>query len=368
MKVYLVGGAVRDKLMGLSPKEHDWVVVGATPQALLQQGFKKVGRDFPVFLHPDTHEEYALARTERKSGKGYTGFTCYAAPDVTLDEDLKRRDLTINAMAEDEGGEIIDPYGGRKDLEDRVLRHVSAAFSEDPVRILRVARFASRFGDFKVHPATNKLMQLMLARGEVDALVPERVWQELERALREQYPERFFMVLKNCGVLPTLFPEIAKHLAVIKKTLKYIVPLSQNSTLRFAVIAFNLDKEEITNFCKKYRLPNNYRELALLVIRLKKELGSLSKHADGLVTLLEFTDAYRKLERLKQALLVCKVLNKKIAKAAERLLQAYKITKKTRLTPAVIAITDKSKLRQILHDQRRNEVQKRLFCKKNPRL
>jgi len=356
MKVYLVGGAVRDKLLGLPIKEKDWVVVGATPREMLRQGFKKVGRDFPVFLHPKTHEEYALARTERKTGKGYTKFTCHADPSVTLEDDLKRRDLTINAMAKEPRGKLIDPYHGRRDLKKKILRHVSQAFVEDPVRILRVARFASRFGDFKVHPQTNKLMKEMLASGEVDALVPERVWQELERALKEQYPERFFVVLKNCQVLPKLFPEIASNVTNIKKALKEAVVLDKSSVVRFAAMMFNLDKKEITSFCKRYRIPNAYRELSLLVVRLKDDLSLLSKDAKGLVALLEYADAYRKLERLKNALLACQANNKKLERISAKLLNAYEATKSVRLTPKEVAKSNKQNLRKILHVKRKKKL------------
>src|SRR5688572_28478050 len=199
VKVYLVGGAVRDELLGLPVKERDYVVVGATPEEMVAAGFKPVGKDFPVFLHPETHEEYALARTERKSGRGYKGFQVHAAPEVTLEEDLKRRDLTINAIAKAEDGALTDPFGGRKDLGARVLRHVSEAFAEDPVRILRVARFAARFG-FKVHEGTMKLMQDMVNSGEADFLVPERVWQEFSRGLGERHPELMFQVLQRSGL------------------------------------------------------------------------------------------------------------------------------------------------------------------------
>ena len=357
MKIYLVGGAVRDKLLGLPVKERDWVVVGATPQEMLQKRFKKVGRDFPVFLHPKTHEEYALARTERKTGKGYTDFICYSDSKVTLTEDLKRRDLTINAIAEDLDGKIIDPYNGSKDLKKRILRHVSPAFAEDPVRILRIARFAARFGGFKVHARTNKLMQAMLANGEVDALVPERVWQELERALSEQYPERFFVVLKNCQVLPKLFPQIAAHLSACKKALKKAVILSQESVVRFAAMMFNLDKLEIAALCKKYRVPNAYKELSLLVIKLKNEAQKLSKDAGGSVTLLEHSDAYRRIDRLKQAFLACQANSKKFDGILDKVLLAYKITKRTRLTPEIIMNEDKQKLRQILHARRKKQIE-----------
>ena len=357
MKIYLVGGAVRDKLLGLPVKERDWVVVGATPQEMLQKRFKKVGRDFPVFLHPKTHEEYALARTERKTGKGYTDFVCYSDPKVTLAEDLKRRDLTINAIAEDLDGKIIDPYNGSKDLKKHILRHVSPAFAEDPVRILRIARFAARFGDFKIHIETNKLMQAMLANGEVDALVPERVWQELERVLSEQYPERFFVVLKNCQVLLKLFPQIATHLPACKKALKKAVILSKESVVRFAAMMFNLDKLEINTLCKKYRVPNSYKELSLLVIKLKNEAQKLSKDAGGLVTLLEHSDAYRRIDRLKQAFLACQANSKKFDGILDKALLAYKITKKIRLPPKIIMNADKQKLRQILHARRKKQIE-----------
>jgi len=208
MKTYVVGGAVRDALLGLAVQDHDHVVVGATPQQMIGKGFTPVGKDFPVFLHPLTHEEYALARTERKTAPGYKGFHFHAAPDVTLEQDLVRRDLTINAMAQDEDGRIIDPFGGQRDLQQRVFRHVSAAFAEDPVRILRVARFAARFTDFSVAPETNALMRHMVDAGEVDALVPERVWQELARGLMEARPSRMFAVLRGCGALARILPEL----------------------------------------------------------------------------------------------------------------------------------------------------------------
>ena len=213
MQAYLVGGAVRDELLGLEVKDRDWVVVGATPKEMLANGFKQVGADFPVFLHPRTREEYALARTERKQGRGYHGFTVYSAPDVTLEQDLKRRDLTINAMAKAENGDLVDPFEGRRDIEDRKLRHVSEAFAEDPLRILRTARFAARFHPlgFSVCDQTMALMKRMVDSGEVDHLVPERVWQEFQRALHEQAPEAFFEVLRDCGALEVLIPELASE-------------------------------------------------------------------------------------------------------------------------------------------------------------
>ena len=214
MKIYQVGGAVRDRLLGRPVSDRDWVVVGATPQAMLDRGFQPVGKDFPVFLHPDSHEEYALARTERKTAPGYHGFSVHAAPDVTLEQDLSRRDLTINAMAEGPDGEIIDPCGGQRDLAARCLRHVSPAFAEDPVRILRLARFAARFTDFTVAPETLALMRRMVEAGEVDALVAERVWQEVSRGLMEARPSRMFEVLRDCGALARLAPELDRLFGV----------------------------------------------------------------------------------------------------------------------------------------------------------
>ena len=208
MKAFVVGGAVRDELLGLPVQDRDWVVVGATPEQMLAEGFRPVGKDFPVFLHPETGEEYALARTERKIGRGYTGFTFHTSPDVSLEEDLLRRDLTINAMARDEAGRLIDPYGGRADLDAQLFRHVSAAFGEDPVRILRVARFAARFADFDVAPETLALMRDMVGHGEVDHLVAERVWQELARGLMEGRPSRMFRILRDCGALAIILPEL----------------------------------------------------------------------------------------------------------------------------------------------------------------
>ncbi|HNQ76269.1 MAG TPA: multifunctional CCA addition/repair protein, partial [Pseudothauera hydrothermalis] len=214
MRCYLVGGAVRDALLGLPVKDRDWVVVGATPEQMLAQGFRPVGKDFPVFLHPETQEEYALARTERKTGRGYTGFAFHAAPEVTLEDDLARRDLTINAMARDQEGRLIDPFGGQRDLAARRLRHVGPAFAEDPVRILRVARFAARFADFSVASETMALMRTMVDDGEVDYLVAERVWQELARGLMEAAPSRMIRVLRDCGALARILPELDRLFGV----------------------------------------------------------------------------------------------------------------------------------------------------------
>jgi tRNA nucleotidyltransferase (CCA-adding enzyme) len=287
VKTYVVGGAVRDELLGLPVKDRDHVVVGATPEEMARLGYKPVGKDFPVFLHPVTHEEYALARTERKSGRGYKGFTVHAAPDVTLEDDLRRRDLTINAMAKAEDGTLIDPFGGRRDLERRVLRHVSEAFAEDPVRILRVARFAARLG-FRVHETTMKLMQGMVSSGEADALVPERVWQEFSKGLAEREAQRMFEVLKEAGLL---FPEIKD----------WPKRFSGSLPVRFAHLAWPLAEAEVTALCDRLRAPNEVRELALAVVRNRNALQAAAT-PEALLGLLKGTDAFRRPERFAEVL------------------------------------------------------------------
>jgi tRNA nucleotidyltransferase (CCA-adding enzyme) len=289
VKIYLVGGAVRDELLDLPVKERDYVVVGATPEEMVKLGYKPVGRDFPVFLHPQTHEEYALARTERKSGRGYKGFTVYASPEVTLEEDLKRRDLTINAMAKAEDGTLVDPFGGKKDLQSRVLRHVSDAFAEDPVRILRLARFAARFG-FEVHPQTMQLMRRMVDSGEADYLVPERVWQEFARGLAEPNPERMFDVLKRRGLLDRGFAE-----------LKTWPPRFAGSLpVRFAHLTWALKADEIEALCERIRAPNEVRELAVTAARNRDRLKAAT--AESLLSLLKGADAFRRPERFAELL------------------------------------------------------------------
>lgn len=325
MKIYLVGGAVRDQLLRRKIKERDWVVVGATLKEMLSRGFKQVGRDFPVFLHPKTHEEYALARTERKTGKGYTQFQCFFDPTVTLEEDLKRRDLTINAMARTLNGKLVDPYNGAKDLKQKTLRHVSEAFAEDPVRILRVARFAARFGDFKIHPKTNALMRQMLKQGEVDALVPERVWQELERALKEPHPERFFMVLKNCGVLSKLFPEISAHFSSSIKALKKSVISTTDSSIRFAALLHNTNLNTLQKFCVRYRVPGKYQDLALIIAKYQTQFKHATQlGAPQLLNLLTSLDVFRRPERFLQFLCAAETIVANSAKQTRHLLKAYK--------------------------------------------
>lgn len=319
MEIYLVGGAVRDQLLGLPIKERDWVVVGATQQEMLDKGYKKVGRDFPVFLHPKTHEEYALARTERKTGKGYTQFECHADPSVTLEDDLKRRDLTINAIAMTLDGILIDPYGGIKDLKKHILRHVSQAFAEDPVRILRVARFAAKFPDFKVHAKTNQLMQEMLARGEVDALIAERVWQEFSRALEENAPWRFFAVLEKCGALKKLFPEIDAKFRVVQQSLKKSALLSREGAVRFAAMLSGLSEQEIKALCGRYKVPREYKDLSVLVARYADKFKrALNLNAKELVDILEGMDAFRRADRFKKYLQACLASDRDIVLAEKK--------------------------------------------------
>jgi len=340
MQTYLVGGAVRDELLGLPVTDRDWVVVGATPQALLDAGYLPVGRDFPVFLHPQAKEEYALARTERKTAPGYHGFSFHAAPDVTLAQDLSRRDLTINAMARDTAGGVIDPFGGQRDLAAKVLRHVSPAFAEDPVRILRLARLAARFADFEVADETLALAQQMVRNGDVDALVPERVWQELARGLLEQRPSRMFGVLRRCGALARLLPEVDRLWGVPQRAdfhpevdtgvhlmlvLDMSAHLAAGLAVRFACLGHDLGKggtpsadlprhaghEQrsvalVRQLSARLRVPTECRELAEVVAR---EQGNVHRSGEfgaaALVRLLERCDAFRKPARFDDVLLAC---------------------------------------------------------------
>ena len=340
MKTYLVGGAVRDELLAYPHKEKDWVVVGATPEQMLASGFQQVGKDFPVFLHPDTKEEYALARTERKTSPGYKGFEIHATADVTLEEDLLRRDLTINALAKDELGAIIDPFNGLADIHDRVLRHVSAAFSEDPVRILRVARFAARYHHlgFVIADETMQLMKDMVINGEVDALVPERVWQEMVKALGERSPERFIEELRNCGALDRILPELNQLFGVPQPeehhpeidtgvhtlmVLQQACRLSEDTAVRFAALMHDLGKGTtpkdewprhinheargaaiVLDVCKRLRVPNEYRDLAERTARFHLHYHRALELKPGtVVKTLEQLDAFRKPQRFEKFLL-----------------------------------------------------------------
>jgi tRNA nucleotidyltransferase (CCA-adding enzyme) len=308
VKVYSVGGSVRDELLGLPVTDRDHVVVGADPQEMLRRGFKPVGADFPVFLHPETHEEYALARTERKTGPGYKGFSFHAAPDVTLEEDLRRRDLTINAMARAEDGTLVDPYGGAADLEAGVLRHVSEAFAEDPVRILRVARFAARFG-FAIAPATLELMAAMVRRGEADALVPERVWQELSRGLMEASPSRMVAVLRECGALERVLPELDQTFDDPQVPERLAARLERAAhrglglAVRFALLMIDVPAERIAAAAERVNAPSDCRDLALAASR-ERELLCHGPELDAESTLgvLERSDAFRRPERLERLL------------------------------------------------------------------
>jgi tRNA nucleotidyltransferase (CCA-adding enzyme) len=313
-RIYVVGGAVRDALMGLPVKDRDYVVVGATPEQMKAGGFIAVGKDFPVFLHPTTHEEYALARTERKTAPGYTGFAFHAAPDVTLEQDLQRRDLTINAIAQDIDGTLIDPCGGQADIKNKVFRHVSHAFAEDPVRILRLARFAARFTEFSVAPQTATLMHQMVESGEVDALVSERVWQEIARGLMEAQPSRMFAVLCECRALKRLMPELdgllnqsidmQLHPSAVAAE-KIMIELDSSAHLgaslpiRFSVIAYHLaNEQQAIDLCLRLKLPNEVKELAVLVARERSAVHSAAEmSADAIVKLLERCDAFRKSDR-----------------------------------------------------------------------
>jgi tRNA nucleotidyltransferase (CCA-adding enzyme) len=340
MQTYRVGGAVRDALLGLPVRDHDWVVVGATPHEMITSGYLPVGKDFPVFLHPQTREEYALARTERKTARGYHGFAFHAEPDVTLEQDLARRDLTINAIAEDEHGRLIDPYGGQADLRQGWLRHVTVAFREDPVRILRVARFAARFSDFRVAPETMALMREMVEAGEADALVAERVWQELARGLMEDRPSRMFDVLRECGALAKLLPEVdrlwgvpqrAEYHPEVDTGVHLMMVLDMSARLqaplpvRFACLTHDLGKGTtaaevlprhigheqrsarlLKDVCERLRVPVECRELADVVAR---EHGNIHRStgldAAALLRLLERCDAIRKPRRFEDVVLAC---------------------------------------------------------------
>jgi tRNA nucleotidyltransferase (CCA-adding enzyme) len=342
MQVYLVGGAVRDRLLGLPVGERDWVVVGARPEELERQGYLLVGKEFPVFLHPQTREEYALARTERKVGPGYRGFATEFSPDVTLEEDLKRRDLTINAIAEDSSGRIVDPFHGQRDIEAKVLRHVSEAFVEDPVRVLRLARFAARFGNmgFTVAGETRALMKQIVAAGEMDALVPERVWKETQRALDEPRPDLFFETLRECGALKVIFPEVDALFGVpqpaqwhpeidtgvhVLMALRLAARRDATTATRFAVLTHDLGKAltprekwpshhgheqigvpAIEALCARLRVPKDIRDLAVMVSNFHTHVHrALELKPSTVLDLFEQTDAFRRTDRFNEFLLAC---------------------------------------------------------------
>jgi len=339
VKTYCVGGAVRDRLLGLKVQDRDWVVVGSTPEAMISQGFQPVGKDFPVFLHPKTHEEYALARTERKTARGYQGFAVYAAPDVTLEQDLMRRDFTVNAIAEDEHGNLIDPYNGIADLHAGVLRHISPAFGEDPVRILRAARFTARFS-FSIAPETQILMRKMVNNGEVDALVAERVWQELTRGLMEEKPSRFFETLRNCGALAKILPEVDALFGVPQPeryhpeidcgihTMLVVDDAARHDyslAVRYAALTHDLGKattphntlprhigherrsvELVKKLSQRLRASSDCHDLAQLAACYHGDIHRATElRADTIFKLFQSTDAWRRPERFEQLLQAC---------------------------------------------------------------
>jgi tRNA nucleotidyltransferase (CCA-adding enzyme) len=342
MKIYLVGGAVRDRLLNLPSRDHDWVVTGATPQQMTELGYKPVGRDFPVFLHPQTKEEYALARTEKKSGHGYHGFIFHTAEDVTLEEDLARRDLTINAMAEDDDGNIIDPYGGQEDLQNRILRHVSGAFIEDPVRLLRIARYASRFSKFgfTIAQETQELLKKIVSSGEIDELVAERVWNEISSALDEDTPSMFFLTLRQCNALAVLLPEIdclfgvpqaVQHHPEIDTGIHTMMVIDMaarlggNNAVRFASLCHDLGKGRtpasqlpghiaheakgvalISKLCERLRIPTGHRQIAELVCKYHTHCHRATElRISTILKVLESLDAFRRPQRLDDFLLAC---------------------------------------------------------------
>ncbi len=326
MKIYQVGGAVRDKYLGLPCKDKDWVVVGATPEMLLKLGYTQVGRDFPVFLHPITREEYALARTERKTKPGYTGFNVYAAPDVSLRDDLQRRDLTINAMALDEHGQLFDPFNGLADLRAGILRQVSPAFVEDPVRILRIARFAARFG-FRIADDTLTMMIDMVKNGEVDALVAERVWQETERALQEKQVVMFFDVLKTSGALERIFPNLKPNRIYLQQARQ----LTSDTQVLFAVLMSKLSQKEIESLCQRYCVPNQYRDLAIMHACYHQYCHRITQLSpETVLNTLHNLDAFRRPKRFKQFLLACEATHD--SKAPQHFHHVFELAQKVDVT------------------------------------
>ncbi|NOT68287.1 MAG: multifunctional CCA addition/repair protein [Methylophilaceae bacterium] len=340
MQAYMVGGAVRDELLGFAVQDRDFVVVGSTPEYMVAHGYRPVGKDFPVFLHPTTHDEYALARTERKTAKGYKGFQIHASPEVTLEEDLARRDLTINAIAKDEHGQLIDPYNGLADLKNKTLRHVSTAFAEDPVRILRAARFAARLEDFSIAPETLDLMRHMVEDGEVDALVAERVWQELAKGLMEAQPSRMFLVLRECGALKKILPEVDRLFGVpqpaqhhpeidtgvhVMMVVDYAASQGFSLAVRFAALTHDLGKgttpcdvlprhighEErsanlLRGLCQRLRVPNDCKELAQIVAKFHGKAHFVKEmRPDTLLKFLHDLDALRQPQRFNEFLQAC---------------------------------------------------------------
>jgi tRNA nucleotidyltransferase (CCA-adding enzyme) len=401
VEIYLVGGAVRDSLLNLPLFDRDWVVIGSTPQAMIAQGFQAVGKDFPVFLHPKSKEEYALARTERKNGHGYTGFTCFFAPDVTLEEDLLRRDLTINAMAQDSNGHIIDPYNGQSDLEQRLLRHVSDAFVDDPLRVLRVARFAAKYHHlgFTVAPETMQLMRRIAQSGELAHLTPERIWQEWHKSLQTEHPEQFIQVLRDSDALVTVLPELDRLFGVPQPaqwhpeidTGVHTLMVCQQATLlsdhlavRFAATVHDLGKgitppEEwpshkmhchtgiklIKSLCERVRVPNEYRDLALIVCEQHSNIHrSEELRPETLLKILNKMDVWRKPQRLEEVLLCCQAdhagrlgFEDKPYPQRERFLNAYQAALSVNVQSVIEDGYKASEIRAELDRRRINAIQ-----------
>ncbi|XKM13280.1 multifunctional CCA addition/repair protein [Orbaceae bacterium ac157xtp] len=385
MEIYLVGGAVRDKLLNLPIKDKDWVVVGATPQILLNKGFQQVGKDFPVFLHPQTKQEYALARTERKSGKGYKGFICDFNPNITLEEDLARRDLTINAIAMNSKGDVIDPFNGLSDLKNRILRHVSPAFAEDPLRVLRVARFAARFYKlgFSIAPETMKLMQLIVKNGEMQALTAERVWNETEKALATSSPEIYFLTLKECGALQILFPEIENLFAIQHHSqyrnlgnltltlLSNICEESCDLPIRFATVTAYLSNDHTSSqqsnidaLCDRFRIPNLFRKLATLTnffLTQIKQIDTLTPEQS--LFIFKQIDVWRHPERLEQLTMIALIdakldiqHHKTIKKIINTLITHYKIAKEVSLQAIIEQGYKGKEIQEVLFDRRKSAI------------
>ncbi len=360
MEIYLVGGAVRDQLLDYPVKERDWVVVGATPEQMLEQGYRQVGRDFPVYLHPDTSEEYALARTERKSGGGHTGFVCNADPTVTLEEDLSRRDLTVNAIARADNGKLIDPYGGRADLEQRILRHVSPAFVEDPLRVLRVARFLARYQHlgFSIDPGTLTLMRNIAESGEIQLLPAERIWSELARALNERSPAAFFSSLQQCTALDIVMPEL-ENLDSSLVRLQNAGTAGEDDASLFAVLLAELAPDRVEALCKRLHAPRRFRELALLTSRCGgayQQVQSLS--AEELLQVLEQTDSLRRPERFEQFLASCELAWPGTAANRDFLRRAFQVCSEVDSRELASANISGLELGQRIREQRRQRLAK----------
>lgn len=354
-----MGGAIRDQLLGLPIKERDFVVVGATVSDLVQRGFRQVGKSFPVFLHPETNEEYALARTEQKIGPGYQGFEFNATQFVTLEEDLKRRDLTINAIAQSQDGELIDPYGGITDLQNRVLRHVSSAFVEDPVRLLRTARFAAQFAKFgfKVAPETLALMHRMVDMGEVNHLVAERVWHELVKALMSMQPHCFFDVIKSAGALPVLFPELVSF-----SVLDNAASVTDDVLIRFAALFDQVDEIALSQFCRRLRVPKAHAELAKLCVKHSDKLATISlNHPSNILDLLHLVDAFRRESRFERFLVVCQLYHPEVVQQTKLLKSAWQACQTVTAADSIAAGKTGPMLAKDLYQRRVNAIAKLIF-------